>query len=152
MKPIISEYKPDNKNEILLIWEKAVLATHNFLSPEYFIEIKELLQGFDFTELKVFCQINENKIIGFIGLNNTKIEMLFIDPKYFGKGFGKNLINFAIENHNANLVDVNEQNTNAKKFYEKQGFKVYERTEKDDLGKDYPILKMKRIENYKIEK
>lgn len=143
----IFKYKPENKSEILTIWEKSVLATHNFLSQNDFIEIKEMLQGFDFTQLNVFCLIYQNKIVGFIGVNNTKIEMLFVDPKYFGKGFGKKLMNFAITNYNANLVDVNEQNTNAKEFYENYGFKVYERNEKDDLGKNYPILKMKLINN-----
>lgn len=150
MKPVIFKYQPENKNEILLIWEKSVLATHDFLSRKDFIEIKEMLQNFDFKELNVFCQIVQNKIVGFIGLNSNKIEMLFLDPNYIGKGLGKNLMNFAVVNHNANLVDVNEQNTNAKNFYEKYGFEVYERTEKDNLGKDYPILKMKLTENWKF--
>jgi ribosomal protein S18 acetylase RimI-like enzyme len=43
---------------------------------------------------------------------------------------------------NANKVNVNEQNTEAIKFYTKFGFKVYERTKKDSYGNDYPILKM----------
>lgn len=73
--------------------------------------------------------------------------MLFLDPKYIGKGYGKSLMDFAVLNQNANLVDVNEQNTNAKKFYQKYGFEIYERTEKDNLGKDYPILKMKLVAN-----
>lgn len=150
MKPLIFKYQPENKNEILLIWEKSVLATHDFLSRKDFIEIKEMLQNFDFKELNVFCQIVQNKIVGFIGLNSSKIEMLFLDPNYIGKGLGKNLMNFAVVNHNANLVDVNEQNTHAKNFYEKYGFEVYERTEKDNLGKDYPILKMKLTENWKF--
>ena len=147
MKPEILKYKPENKNEILLIWEKSVLETHNFLSHKDFIEIREILRNFNFEELNVFCQTEQNKIVGFIGLNNTKIEMLFLDPKYIGKGYGKSLMDFAVLNQNANLVDVNEQNTNAKKFYKKYGFEIYERTEKDDLGKDYPILKMKLVEN-----
>ncbi len=147
MKPEIFKYKPENKNEILLIWEKSVLETHNFLSHKDFIEIREILRNFNFEELNVFYQTEQNKIVGFIGLNNTKIEMLFLDPKYIGKGYGKSLMDFAVLNQNANLVDVNEQNTNAKKFYEKYGFEVYERTEKDDLEKDYPILKMKLVTN-----
>jgi putative acetyltransferase len=64
-------------------------------------------------------------------------------PKYIGKGLGKKLTDFAISKLNADKVDVNEQNTQAVKFYEKLGFKAYERTAKDDQGKDYPLLRMK---------
>ncbi len=68
--------------------------------------------------------------------------MLFLDPAYSGQGWGTQLTAFAIEQFGVNRVDVNEQNTAAKHFYEKQGFEVVERTEKDDMGKDYPLLRM----------
>ena len=68
--------------------------------------------------------------------------MLFLSPEYIGKGLGKKLLNFAIHNLNANQVDVNEENTKAVEFYTKFGFKTYERTDKDDQGKNYPLLRM----------
>jgi len=113
----IEKYKSEYKNEILKIWEKSVLATHHFLKPSDFIEIKEMLQNFDFDILNVFCLTNNTKIIGFIGLQKSKIEMLFLDPDFIGKGLGQKLLEFSITNFNANLVDVNEQNVHAKNFY-----------------------------------
>ena len=44
----------------------------------------------------------------------------------------------------ADKVDVNEQNTGVVAFYKKLGFETYERTEKDDRGKDYPLLRMRQ--------
>jgi putative acetyltransferase len=44
---------------------------------------------------------------------------------------------------NIKKVDVNEQNKNAIKFYNKYGFIKHEKTTKDSEGKNYPILKMK---------
>lgn len=38
---------------------------------------------------------------------------------------------------------VNEQNPNAKEFYEHLGFEVYRRSEIDEQGNPYPILYMK---------
>lgn len=55
MKPEIFKFKPENKPEILLILEKSVLETHNFLSHKDFIEIREILRNFNFEELNVFC-------------------------------------------------------------------------------------------------
>ena len=69
--------------------------------------------------------------------------MLFLDPDYFGQGLGKILMNYAINELSVDKVDVNEQNINAVNFYQRLGFKTYERTDKDDQGKDYPLLRMK---------
>ena len=141
----IVNYKEDYKNEIISIWEKSVLATHDFLSSSDFEEIKVFLQSFNFHDLNVFCLKDETEIIGFMAEHERKVEMLFVKPEYFGKGFGKDLLNYAINTLKAKLVDVNEQNINAFNFYRKFGFEVVERTEKDDQGRDYPILKMKLI-------
>ena len=78
---------------------------------------------------------------GFIGLRENKIEMLFIDSKWQGRGFGTKLIEFARRN-GATLVDVNEQNVSALKFYQNQGFRIISRDDTDDAGRPYPILYM----------
>ena len=81
-------------------------------------------------------------IIDIYKVPNSKIEMLFLSPEQIGIGLGKKLLNFAIHDLNANKVDVNEQNTKAFGFYSKFGFKTYERTDKDEQGKNYPLLRM----------
>ena len=63
-----------------------------------------------------------------------------------GKGLGKQLLTYGIENYNVNELVVNEQNPNAKAFYEHLGFKVYKRADLDEQGNHYPILYM-RLEN-----
>ncbi|HEY8510792.1 MAG TPA: GNAT family N-acetyltransferase [Cyclobacteriaceae bacterium] len=62
-----------------------------------------------------------------------------------GKGLGRKLMNFAVHELKADKVDVNENNTRAVEFYERFGFDVYERTNKDDQGRDYPLLRMKLV-------
>jgi hypothetical protein len=69
--------------------------------------------------------------------------MLFLNPDYIGKGLGRQLIDFAFSNFDIRYVDVNEQNPKATEFYQKIDSKSFDRSEKDDLGKPYPILKMK---------
>jgi putative acetyltransferase len=73
-----------------------ILATHDFLTPTDFTEIKELVQTINFYHFQVYCLTEDDFVTGFIGVADKKIEMLFIDPKYFGKGLGKMLMNFAI--------------------------------------------------------
>lgn len=139
----IVTYKDSYREQITSVWERSVLATHQFLSKEDFFIIKDVVKSIDFNSLDIFCLSDEIEVIGFIGILEHKIEMLFLLPEYFGQGYGKQLIRFAISELKVDKVDVNEQNISATEFYKKMGFKVFERTEKDQLGKEYPILKMK---------
>ena len=139
----IEKYTDKDREQILNVWEKSVLATHDFLNPIDFEEIKKILQTFNFNEIEVYCLKQNDEVAGFISVAEQKIEMLFLAPKYIGKGLGKKLTDFAFSTLKADKVDVNEQNTNTVKFYEKIGFKTYERTEKDDQGMKYPLLRMR---------
>lgn len=143
LKIEIKPYEEKFREQMVSVWEDSVLATHDFLNPADFDSIKAIVQTIDFSSFDVYCLLHENKVIGFIGVAGAKVEMLFLSPGYFGKGLGKKLMTFVISELNTDKVDVNEQNLNAVKFYKKLGFEPYERTEKDDQGKDYPLLRMK---------
>ncbi len=56
---------------------------------------------------------------------------------------GKILLTYGVENFGVTNVDVNEQNVQAVEFYKHMGFETYMRTDVDDHGKNYPILKMR---------
>lgn len=140
----IQKYADRQRSELLAVWEQSVLATHHFLSTEDFRIIKNLLQDLDLNEFTIFCLMSGDRVTGFMALYERKIEMLFLHPEFIGQGYGKKLIRFAFDNFDANLIDVNEQNTAALAFYEKMGFEVFARSEKDDLGKSYPLLRMRR--------
>lgn len=131
-------------DKLLEVWESSVRATHNFLSNEEILEIKkyvpEALSGI--SHLIIKTNEDENSI-AFMGIENNKLEMLFIAPKYRGKGIGKKMLLYGIENYGVNDLAVNEDNPLAKGFYEHMGFKVYERHELDDQGKPYPVLYMR---------
>lgn len=85
----------------------------------------------------------EGKIIGFLGAAEQNLEMLFIHPGAHGKGIGKLLLQYAIQELQVTKVDVNEDNEQALGFYQHAGFKIVDRSELDATGKPYPILHMK---------
>ncbi len=139
----IVKYSGKYREQVLSVWEKSVLASHNFLNPADFHSIKEFVNRMDFNDFEVYCLVKKDELTGFVGVAERKIEMLFVSPGYFGKGLGKRLLEFAIAELKADKVDVNEENARATEFYQKVGFKTYERTSKDDQGKNYPLLRMK---------
>lgn len=125
------------------IWESSVRASHDFLSHEDFELIKQEVVPECFELVELFVYISDlNKIDGFIGIKDSKIEMLFIKPELRSTGIGKELLLFAINKLHCNLVDVNEQNTKALGFYTHFGFKICGRTETDPMGLPYPILQL----------
>ncbi len=131
-------------NELLEVWEDSVKATHLFLSSEEIENIKKYVpQALKEVSHLIVIENENNVPIAFMGIENTKLEMLFIRNSERGKGLGKQLLNYGIENYNVNELAVNEQNPNAKGFYEYMGFKTYKRTELDEQGNPYPILYMK---------
>jgi putative acetyltransferase len=69
--------------------------------------------------------------------------MLFLHPDVIGKGVGRELMQFAINQLHVNTVDVNEENIHAVRFYEKAGFSIVQRKDFDDFGKPHPILTMR---------
>ena len=122
----------------------SVKATHLFLSKEEIENIKKYVpQAISKVSHLVIIEDDNNIPIAFMGINDTKLEMLFIKNSERGKGLGKQLLNYGIKNYHVNELAVNEQNPNAKGFYEYMGFKVYKRTELDEQGNPYPILYMR---------
>ena len=135
--------------ELLNVWESSVRATHNFLSNEEIEKIKEYVPQALAGIPNLIVETDENeKPIAFMGIQENKLEMLFIKNSEREKGIGKKLLNYGIEKYGVNKVTVNEDNPQAKGFYEHMGFKVYKRNELDDQGNNYPVLYMK-LENLK---
>lgn len=86
---------------------------------------------------------DNHRPVAFMGIDTDKIEMLFVSPDCLGKGIGKELAELGIAQYGVQYVDVNEQNPQAAGFYRHIGFEVFERTELDEQGNPFPILKMR---------
>lgn len=131
-------------NSLLAIWESSVMNTHTFLSETDIIAIKpDAKKGLESVE-KLYSYSDENgKMHGFIGIQEDKIEMLFIGATARGQGIGRQLLSFAVADLGARFVDVNEQNEQGVGFYMHMGFIVTGRSELDEQGRPFPILHLK---------
>jgi putative acetyltransferase len=129
---------------LLSIWESSVKHTHHFLKKDDIEFFKNFIQEqklFDAVRLTIVKDKN-NSIVGFMGVVEDSLEMIFLAPDMIGKGIGKLLLHHAIEHLKITRVDVNEQNEEAVQFYKHFGFKVISRSDVDGTGKPYPILHM----------
>ena len=127
------------------VWVRSVRTTHTFVSEEDIHSFIPLVQkylasdGSDFWVLRS----DEGAVMGFMGMSGNKMESLFLAPEFHRRGGGRILVRHAYSIHGELTVDVNEQNTTARRFYEACGFVVEGRSELDDMGRPYPLLHMR---------
>ncbi|MFD3405280.1 GNAT family N-acetyltransferase [Kribbella sp. NPDC058693] len=141
----VSEIRPDEYDRAAELWEASVRATHDFVTEADLDVFRPLVRA-SFGEIAQLAGLrtDDGLLIGFIGVEDGNVEMLFLDPEYRGQGGGSLLLEHAFASFAAVAVDVNEQNPQAIGFYERHGFRVVSRSEHDTTGKPYPILHMKR--------
>ncbi len=133
-------------SSILKVWESSIRATHYFLTEDDIkVIIPQVRESLVLVDHLVCVRNNINDLIAFMGVQGEKIEMLFVDADYIGKGIGKNLINYAVKEFCVKYVDVNEQNYEGVNFYKHMGFEVFSRSKYDDCGNSFPIFHMKLI-------
>lgn len=139
----VSNRTPILINILLDVWEKSVRATHLFLPENEILNIKSNFLPEALANISHLIVVQDNdKSVAFMGIEGQKLEMLFVAPEERGKGIGKKLIEYGIRNYSINELAVNEQNPQAKGFYEHLGFEVCKRSEIDEQGNPYPILYM----------
>jgi len=136
--------RPVHYPTLLKIWESSVRATHDFLPEEEIQALRPLLENLYFpaVTLSIARLVEDGSIVGFVGVSEKRIEMLFVEADQRGKGTGKALLRHAVV-QGADALDVNEQNPQAVGFYQQQGFEVVGRSEHDGQGRPYPLLHMK---------
>ncbi len=128
--------------EIIDVWEASVRATHHFITESYLQEIKTLLPHI-LPKVTLVVYQNDNKhILGFAGVAENKLEMLFILPLQRGRGIGRQLLQYAVQHLGVTEVEVNEQNPEAVGFYKKMGFTITATKPLDGMGRPHPLFTM----------
>ena len=79
-------------NQLLEVWEDSVKATHLFLANEEIKNIKEYVpQAILGVSHLMIIENESHQPIAFMGIEDTKLEMLFIKNSERGKVLGKKL-------------------------------------------------------------
>lgn len=125
------------------VWLASVRATHTFLSEadiqSLIPVVKEGLSHFG----PIHClRDHAGEVFAFLGVDQSKVEMLFVHPESRGTGAGRALMAYAVRVLGATSVDVNEQNPQAIGFYQHIGFEQIGRSPLDSSGNPFPIVHM----------
>lgn len=140
--------RTEDQPALVALWERSVRATHRFLTNEDILNLRPLVAQ-ELAKPPVGWWVLDSAVempLGFLGFANDAIEALFIDPDHTGAGAGKLLVAHAqsLADGRSLIVEVNEQNEAAVRFYASQGFVVFDRTPTDSAGRPFPLLRMRR--------
>jgi putative acetyltransferase len=136
---------PGEGARLLEVWEASVRATHRFLSESDIQFLKPLVRQGLFALEHILCVRDDaGQIVAFVGVDQRKMEALFVHPSWHGRGVGRRLARHAVVELGATAVDVNEQNEGAVAFYRRLGFEVEGRSETDSTGRPFPLLHMRK--------
>lgn len=140
----VQDRSPALIQQLVTVWRGAVKETHLFLTEAEIERIQAYVPRAlaDVPHL-IAVKDEADKPIAFMGIDGRRLEMLFVAPEWRGHGLGKKLLECGIKDYSVNELGVNEQNPQARGFYEHMGFQVYKRTPTDEQGMPYPILSMK---------
>lgn len=81
--------------------------------------------------------------LGFMLMEESHVDGLFVDPPQHGKGIGRALIDHALRQLSVITADVNEQNSQAIGFYQRMGFQCIGRSQTDDR-RAYPLIHLRK--------
>ena len=105
------------------IWLDTNLKAHYFIPAKYwkgnFELVKEML-----LQAEVYIYENNQKIHGFIGLQDEYIEGIFVSDEMQSQGIGKILINYVKNKRKELLLNVYQKNIRAISFYQREGFEI----------------------------
>ena len=128
---------------LLGVWHDSVRASHRFLSRADIWGLRPHVRRAILEVERLFVVCSASSEAGFMGVQGRKIEMLFLAPRMMGLGVGRRLVELAVNNFEADRVDVNEQNPLAVNFYRHMGFVTFRRDAADDYGNPFPVLRMR---------
>ena len=120
---MIRELQNADINSVTDLWLDTNLKAHDFIPSQYwknnYDAVKEMLP-----QAEVYVYENDNKIQGFVGLNDEYIEGVFVADEMQSQGIGKLLLNFVKEKRTKLHLNVYQKNIRAINFYQREGFEI----------------------------
>ena len=124
---MIRQFRASDEARAAEIWLNAGLEEYTYLPQFQALDKEKALRVFRKVialENDIWLEIDESSLRGFIALQGSYIDRLYVDPEFQRQGVGTALIQDAREKHPTGLQLVtHQQNRRACEFYEKRGFK-----------------------------
>ena len=136
--------RTDDLDYVVKIWLESNIQAHSFIESDYWKENKEEVRKMLPHSLIQVAEI-DGHIVGFIGMNETRIEGLFVSYDFQSRGIGHSLIEWAKTGNEELTLSVYQKNQRALQFYLKEGFVIGERLMDQKTGEIELLMQWKRM-------
>ncbi len=140
----IRTYDPDDKQRLLAIWHDASAKGHPFFTADQLREQARLVGEAYLPKAENWVATLGGEPIGFIGLLDTFIGGLFVDPARHGTGAGRLLVDHTLTLKGELSLEVFALNASAIGFYRHIGFVETGRRISDEHGMPLELVAMHR--------
>ena len=121
---MMREYKTEDTDALITIWDKAEPLAHPFLSDEVRDQVRRDTVNIYLPNAETWVLENHGTPVGFIAMIGTEIGGLFLDPSEQGKGLGRQMVDHVVAIKGPLTVEVFKDNKIGLPFYERYGFVV----------------------------
>jgi len=113
--------------------------------PRAFVPIEQDKEVEDLKTSKKFVAFDDEKAVGFVGVDDKYLAWLYIELSHYGRGIGRELLKIGIREIGADAwTIVLDGNRKAITLYESEGFQEVRRFESDNAGYPCTCIRMER--------
>ncbi len=112
-----------------------------FQDDEYYFEelqVTKFMENYR-DSLDEFWVYDDGVVKGFMKINGTQLQKLFVEPVLHGKSIGAELLEYAVAEKGIDHLWALEKNVRAISFYERHGFYVTEDKELEEDTTEYLV-------------
>lgn len=144
---MIRKLQKEDLEEVLTLWEKENITSHNFISEDYWKSQIEPVRE-QLPQSNVYVYVDESEIAGFIGLIGSYIAGLFITSAKQSQGIGKKLLDYVKNNQSKLTLEAFEKNQRAISFYQREGFTIQDVNIDEDTEEKEFVMVWEKTEKY----
>lgn len=127
-------------DDVTTLWLEANLDAHKFISASYWLEQLPLVkEQLPYATLYGYYD-QHDVLLGFIGLNNTYVEGLFVKKAARNQSIGKQLLSTVKIIYSSLYLHVFCKNQQAVRFYLANDFKIIQTITEDNGETSYKML------------
>ena len=113
--------------------------------PRGFIPIEQDKEVEELKSCWKYVAIEDEQVVGFVGVDDKYLAWLYIDPGHYGKGIGRELLKVALRKiGDGAWTIVLDGNQKAIKLYESEGFREVKRFPGENNGYPVACIKLER--------
>lgn len=138
---MIRPYTDNDLDAVLDVWYEASREAHAFLDEEFFAAERRAIADEYLPASETFVYQTDGRVVGSISMLGNRVGGLFVTPRYQGRGIGRALLHHVAVSRPFLELDVFEDNTIGRRFYDACGFRQIGRHIHEETG--FPGLRLR---------